>query len=396
MFERYLQDLNDPDPIKRRDAIFGLARSGDTRAIDILNRQASREDDEALSDLARKAAYHIQKIQWEQATAQAVQAGVVPAARVASNAVSPALPAMSRGERVARGYVDQAVGFRIRGATDQAIEALATAIRNYPALVDEPALRDLSSSLLDQPPDDAIAALVQYADDHNILPEAAPIRIELPWRQLGGLAIELLIVLCIFTLAIYVGHEAALTPVMLGLNTVLNSTTLTPPQADQAESLYQKSRAVDARLSDMGSETLLLAVAVGAVVTLAAAASNLVIYAVAVLLGGTAKLLPFLRRITWIAALGACGYLIASAGLARVVQGYFRGAHLAVLPEGDAQSAVTFSALAIAVLLVNSLAQGYLVHRDHRLNIARAFLASAIGNLLFALFAVLIVSFALR
>jgi hypothetical protein len=63
MFERHIQQLQDPNSAKRREAIIGLGKLGDTRAIKPLASLYKSETDPALRDLVAKAGKHLQALE---------------------------------------------------------------------------------------------------------------------------------------------------------------------------------------------------------------------------------------------------------------------------------------------------------------------------------------------
>jgi hypothetical protein len=63
MFERHIQQLQDPNSAKRREAIIALGKLGDTRAIKPLASLYKSESDPALRDLVAKAGKHLQALE---------------------------------------------------------------------------------------------------------------------------------------------------------------------------------------------------------------------------------------------------------------------------------------------------------------------------------------------
>jgi len=62
MFDDYVQQLRSQDPAQRREAIIGLGKLGDPRALSYLGQVYKTDPDPALRDLAAKAGRHIQKL----------------------------------------------------------------------------------------------------------------------------------------------------------------------------------------------------------------------------------------------------------------------------------------------------------------------------------------------
>jgi hypothetical protein len=62
MFEDFIRQLTSDDPAQRRDAIIGMGKLGDPRALSYLGQVYKTDPDPALRDLAAKAGRHIQKL----------------------------------------------------------------------------------------------------------------------------------------------------------------------------------------------------------------------------------------------------------------------------------------------------------------------------------------------
>ena len=85
MFDQYVALVQSADPAKRREAIIGFGKLGDSRAMKYLAQVYKTDADPALRDLAAKAGRHIQKVQQGgQAAAQPVAPSAPPTRREAS------------------------------------------------------------------------------------------------------------------------------------------------------------------------------------------------------------------------------------------------------------------------------------------------------------------------
>jgi hypothetical protein len=393
MYDRFLQDLSDPDPTKRRDAIFALARAGDPRAIDPLNRMQSIESDLSLRQLAQKAVNHLQKQQWDQAMAQAIAEGTIAAPPVPA----PEAPkgAVDLQKKLGRTHLDQAAGFRILGQNDKAIHSLAQAIATDPDLKNDRPVRDLVSALFDKPPAEAMLLLDQYITDQKVRPDTTSIRIELPWGRLSILVAETIVIFMLIMGIVYYGRGSVFAPFVALTNIVLSNTNLTQAQVQAADTLYQKTRDSYQHTLQPDKNLILKIVALSAFATFSIVGGNAVIYVVAVVFGGSAAPLLFIARLTRVSIVMVTSILVAAVGLADITRRFFAGASYAKLSDADSHQMLIFMVVAAVALLGSGMVQAYLTSRDNHLTGIRSSMVTLTGNLLFLVFSSLVFRFVL-
>src|SRR5688572_4687908 len=128
MIEQHIQQLMDDDPDKRRAAIIALGRTGDPQVLGPLADAANSDPDPELRELATKAQRYIQKKQTESVTATsassttALTAQPTAESHVEEIVITPPRKELTYRERqLAKGYLDQAIGFRISAEPDKAL-----------------------------------------------------------------------------------------------------------------------------------------------------------------------------------------------------------------------------------------------------------------------------------
>jgi hypothetical protein len=159
MIEQHIQQLMDDDPAKRRAAIIALGRTGDPQVLDALADTANSDPDPELRDLAMKAQRYIHKKQTESVTATSGSTitALIAQPTAGSDGASPeeivVTPPPPRKEltyrerQLAKGYLDQAIGFRISGEPDKALDALVAAVRTNPELAEDSLAYNLAPEL---------------------------------------------------------------------------------------------------------------------------------------------------------------------------------------------------------------------------------------------------------
>jgi hypothetical protein len=172
MIEQHIQQLMDDDPAKRRAAIIALGRTGDPQALGPLADAANSDPDPELRDLAIKAQRYIHKKQTESVTATsgATITALIAQPTAGSDGTAPeeivVTPPPLRKEltyrerQLAKGYLDQAIGFRISGEPDKALDALVAAVRTNPELADDSLAYNLAPELTGIGENDAAMAHV--------------------------------------------------------------------------------------------------------------------------------------------------------------------------------------------------------------------------------------------
>lgn len=123
-----LHNLRSADPEVRRRAIIALGRSKDPSALGELANIYRNDPDPALRELAKKAGRYIQSNQTNAPTAGAPPEPLSVAATHHESHVSAATA------EHARGYVDRAVDYQVRGDDVKAVEMLAKAFEINPDL----------------------------------------------------------------------------------------------------------------------------------------------------------------------------------------------------------------------------------------------------------------------
>ncbi len=143
MVDQLIRQMKSEDLDQRRQAIVGLANSGDSRSVALLHEIATTDPVSALRDLAAKAELHAKK-------------------KLAQQPQQASAPALSGDSLEARGQLNNAFSSKANGDSAGAIAALRQAIDLDPFLTREPEVRQLASELNGQPPELAITSLLGY------------------------------------------------------------------------------------------------------------------------------------------------------------------------------------------------------------------------------------------
>jgi hypothetical protein len=156
MIEQHIQQLMNDDPAQRRAAIIALGRTGDPQVLGPLADAANSDPDPELRELATKAQRYIQKKQTESVTATSASSttGLItqpsaesPAEEIVVTPPPPRKELTYRERQLAKGYLDQAIGFRISAEPDKALDALVAAIRANPELAEDSVAFNLAPEL---------------------------------------------------------------------------------------------------------------------------------------------------------------------------------------------------------------------------------------------------------
>lgn len=159
MIDSLLQDLQDPDPQVRGEAIIRLANLGDRNALPALAAVHRNDPDPRLRELALKAGRHIQL----NAPQSEAPAGTPP----------PAPKTVAPHERArARSLLDAAAGYHIGGEHARAIESLGRALDIDPALSSDGFATNLAAALTGLPRTEAVAVVEDPARRAALIEEA--------------------------------------------------------------------------------------------------------------------------------------------------------------------------------------------------------------------------------
>jgi tetratricopeptide (TPR) repeat protein len=150
-----IQQLDSPDPQERKKAIAALARSKNLEALKYLATVVKTDSDPEVADLARKAGIYIRK----NAAAQPAPSRPAPGPELVQDRLRDELtPApigvedreplpeeikVSRAdEERARGHVEQAISWHMRGDNDKAADYLRRAFSANPKLQHDATRKD--------------------------------------------------------------------------------------------------------------------------------------------------------------------------------------------------------------------------------------------------------------
>lgn len=198
MVEDYIWQLRSPDPSVRRAAIIALGKARDPQALPALAQVYLNDPDAALRELAAKAGRYIQR-QTQEAGARAEPQGVTwpewaadgvaasrrdaspPAATSQPAAIRLSSPSEAGFERppqfvsatrqqIARGHLNRAYDYRLRGDMSSARVALARAVQTDPGLASDESTRQLAADLMALPPKEALGVLLRKAEAGQLQP----------------------------------------------------------------------------------------------------------------------------------------------------------------------------------------------------------------------------------
>ncbi len=146
MLDSLLQDLQDPDPQVRGEAIIRLANLGNRNALPALAAVHRNDPDPRLRELALKAGRHIQLN--------------APQTEAPARTAPPAPKTIAPHERArARSLLDAAAGYHIGGEYARAIESLGRALDIDPALSSDGFATNLAAALTGLPRTEAVAVV---------------------------------------------------------------------------------------------------------------------------------------------------------------------------------------------------------------------------------------------
>lgn len=193
MFDAYVDQLNDRDPQRRREAIIALGRSKNLAAIPYLSKVFRDDPDNELRELARKAATYIRQNNPDvgastealpgrsssavrligDATPAGSAAGVAAASGFTESADQQAEAPPRKGPvrgrtykvppdkvRLARGMVEAALDANMRGDNDKAMKQLANALATNPNLINDAYYMNIAASVTGLEGDGAIQMIV--------------------------------------------------------------------------------------------------------------------------------------------------------------------------------------------------------------------------------------------
>jgi hypothetical protein len=331
MIDEYIRQLESLDPVQRRAAILAVGKAGDPRALPSLLKIYKTDPDPVLRELALRAGRHIRDLQSQVAQghpippSQPVPQPVKPSPMPLSSApfvppppapLSPAPPftelsnlapaplapvrklPSEREKALAKGRLDQAIGQKLQGQNDKALDSLAEAVRLDPDLAAETVALNLAASLTGMPgPKEARAEIVKRAESGSGRGGTGPgIKIGGAKARSGigfdpamiDLGLEILLYLFVGILFSIVTH-AGILKLISELPLLLSS--LSPEASQEALQLQQTAAAIR-------PSTLLLDAAMsGLLLTVSTLVSNGVIYIVGVLFGGAGELFKFIGAV---------------------------------------------------------------------------------------------------
>lgn len=190
MLESYIDQLNDRDPQRRREAIVALGRSRSLAAIPHLSRVFREDPDAELRELARRAATYIRQNNADVgASTEALPGRSSSAVRLIEGASAPAAggaeavggfgaaPAQPEPQRkgpvrgrtynvppdkvrAAKGMLEAALDANLRGDNDKAMKQLASALATNPNLVNDGYYMNIAATVTGLEGDGAIQMIV--------------------------------------------------------------------------------------------------------------------------------------------------------------------------------------------------------------------------------------------
>ncbi|MHB8749753.1 MAG: hypothetical protein ACYDBJ_11275 [Aggregatilineales bacterium] len=236
---QYLARFRSATPEQRRDAIIKLGKSGDLRAIPLLQQIASMEPDPNLHDLIQKAIQHLQAPSVRspaQPIVQSPERPVTPAftpepvsspsyttsyssydtslsnsppssyalsTEAAPTAIAPVKPVSERQRQLAKSRLDYALSLHVSKQSDKALSVLAEAARADPSILETQMGRNLAMALTDEPFERAIEIIHAKSRDPKVVGQAGrPVFKLSASAELCDTAIELLGLLVVLVLLI--------------------------------------------------------------------------------------------------------------------------------------------------------------------------------------------------
>ncbi|MGQ9909202.1 MAG: hypothetical protein ACUVS2_10250 [Candidatus Flexifilum sp.] len=192
MFDAYVDQLNDRDPQRRREAIIALGRSKNLAAIPHLSKVFREDPDNELRELARKAATYIRQNNPDVgASTEALPGRSSSAVRLIGDAAAGSAAGAAAGGfaepseqaqaeeprrkgpvrgrtynvppdkvRLARGMTEAALDANMRGDNDKAMKQLALALATNPNLVNDGYYMNIAATVTGLEGDGAIQMIV--------------------------------------------------------------------------------------------------------------------------------------------------------------------------------------------------------------------------------------------
>lgn len=200
MIDQYLRQLNSNDPAERREAIIALGKSRDERALRPLSNVIKTDPDDSLRALALKAGRHIRGLDTRITLPAPGEQPASPRSRKPSNSANlvftelpdidaPAIqplpgtltPAFSevpsgaiekprrvpsaQDKKLAKGKLDQAIGYKMQGSNEKARASLLEALRRDPDLASDVVALNLAANVGDiKTPQEAMDVLVKEVE----------------------------------------------------------------------------------------------------------------------------------------------------------------------------------------------------------------------------------------
>ena len=414
MFEQYVEALQSTDAARRREAIIGLGRLADPRALRHLADVYRRDPDPVLRELAAKAGRHIQKMQQSgaaQSTPSAAETpptvaplpdilaayrtppaadaplgttggsepvsnmpGILaaytrspqpssPAEASAGEAagetpvieVSPPAPIPPQRRQRARGYLQSAFTYKTRGDDASALSELAKALKADPALARESSAIGLAQSLVGGGGKDSIALVLKKSEDRGTRPQHAAFDPELIEMVLS-LAL-LFIIVAVFNLALIYGTliiTEALVPMLFG------------GSASPAELRFV--------FNQFSLSNLLPDILRGSFITMFATLfQTMIVYFTGTLMGGVGA---FVRFVKVMINFQIAFYVLVALSLGLMIVGVFSGS------MSTFTTLTQIGAIALLVVIVGGAgAQAYLAARVQEFGFFKGFASVVLGSI---------------
>jgi hypothetical protein len=297
MIEPWVQQLQNPDPQQRRQAIIALANTRDPAALPPLAAVYRGDPDPELRELALKAGRYIRQ--------ESDQVGSAPIASTG--------PGVSkRDAELAQFYLDAATNYQTLGDRGRAIEHLGKALSLNPARVHETFVTNLILLTTGMPVDQAMPMLT-HPDRREELIRRVGGRRALEKVQKHGPGIEkatwenVSIDFLVYALAVSISFMAIILLALGPIQDMLNSMPMTTTSTVSAD--------LDTLRTASVISLIIAAIFYGIVYTISLAIQGGMIHAAATLvLGGDGTLVYLYRRLvpfqTWATFGIAAGFII--------------------------------------------------------------------------------------
>jgi hypothetical protein len=205
MIDQYIRQLSSNDPVERRAAIIALGKSRDERALRPLSNVIKTDPDESLRALALKAGRHIKgldtRITLPAPGEQPAPSDTAQKSSSPTNLVFTELPDIdapliqplpgtltpafnelpptpvekprrvpsAQDKKLAKGKLDQAIGYKMQGNNEKARASLIEALRRDPDLATDVVALNLAANVGDiKTPQEAMTALVKEAESQPL------------------------------------------------------------------------------------------------------------------------------------------------------------------------------------------------------------------------------------